>query len=318
MKLLRLSELFSIKYGNSFDLNILETCPENDLDKVNYVSRTRENNGVSAFVKRRDDTPPFDPGTITVAGSGNSVLESFIQYNPFYTGYHVFLLSPLRKMSDLEKLFYCYCIRQNQYKYSFGRQANKTLKDILVPEEIPTEFSKINLGSLNTLRPTSLLSENSHLKTQNWRYYTLLELFEIEGTKTTPIVELEEYGPGPFPYVTTQASSNGIGGLYDFSTEAGNVLTVDSAVLGFCSYQPKAFSASDHVEKLTPRFKLNKYIAIFLVTIINKEQYRYNYGRKCSQARMKEISIKLPSKGGAPDFDFMENYIKSLEYSATI
>ena len=54
---------------------------------------------------------------------------------------------------------------------------------------------------------------------------------------------------------------------------------------------------------------------MFLVTILNLEKYRYNYGRKASQARMKERSIKLPAKNGQPDWQFMEKYIKSLPYS---
>ena len=318
MKLIPLHKLFSIQYGNSFDLNVLEVCDEHDLSKVNYVSRTRENNGVSAFVKLRDDTIPFEAGLITVAGSGNSVLESFIQYSPFYTGYHVFLLKPLQKMADIEKLFYCYCIRQNQYKYSFGRQANKTLKEILVPKEIPAEFLSINLNSLNTINSKSVVKSSFELKTSQWKKFALKDLFNITGSKTTPVLELEEFGAGKYPYVTTQATNNGMDGFYDYFTEEGNVLTVDSAVLGFCSYQPLPFSASDHVEKLIPKFTMNKYIAMFLATIINEEQYRYNYGRKCSQTRMKEISIKLPADKGQPDFKFMENYIKSLPYSSSI
>jgi hypothetical protein len=151
MELLQLNKLFSVHSGNSFDLNVLEICDENDSNKINYVSRTRENNGVSAFVKQKENTIPFEAGLITVAGSGNSVLESFIQLSPFYTGYHVFLLKPLAPMSDLQKLFYCYCIRQNQFKYSFGRQANKTLKNILLPKKIPSEFISIQLSKLNTL-----------------------------------------------------------------------------------------------------------------------------------------------------------------------
>lgn len=318
MKLIPLHKIFSIQYGNSFDLNMLDVCDDSDPDKVNYVSRTRENNGISACVKLRNDTEPFEAGLITVAGSGNSVLESFIQYYPFYTGFHVFLLRPIKEMSDLEKLFYCYCIRQNQYKYSFGRQANKTLKDILVPQEIPKEFLSTDIAALNTINRANLVETSFDLDTANWVKFALVDLFVIKGSKTTPVLELEEYGAGKYPYVTTQATNNGMDGFYDYHTEKGNVLTVDSAVLGFCSYQPLSFSASDHVEKLIPKFNLNKYNAMFLATIINQEQYRYNYGRKCSQTRMKEISIKLPSKNNQPDFDFMENYIKSLPYSGSL
>ena len=161
-------------------------------------------------------------------------------------------------------------------------------------------------------------SNDIHVNTQNWEYFELEKLFTITGSKTTPLLELEEYGTGVFPYVTTQATNNGVGGFYDFSTEKGNALTVDSAVLGYCSYQKLDFSASDHVEKLIPQFKMNEYIAMFLVTIMNLERYRYNYGRKCSQTRMKEISIKLPSKNNEPDFKYMEGYIKTLPYSSSI
>jgi hypothetical protein len=166
----------------------------------------------------------------------------------------------------------------------------------------------------------SAFSENElELDTSNWQPFDLETLFEITGSKTTSILELEEYGKGQFPYVTTQATNNGTANFYDFYTENGNVLTVDSAVVGYCSYQPLNFSASDHVEKLIPKFDMNKYIALFLVAIFHLEQYRYNYGRKCSQSRMKERNIKLPvTKDGTPDWQFMENYIKSLNYSKSI
>lgn len=164
----------------------------------------------------------------------------------------------------------------------------------------------------------SISNNISILDANDWKYFSLPELFEIKGTKTTPLLELEEHGKGKFPYVTTQATNNGIEGFYNFYSENGNVLTTDSAVLGYCAYQELSFSASDHVEKLIPKFEMNKYIAMFLVTILNLEQYRYNYGRKCSQKRMEKISIKLPQKYAHPNWEFMENYIKALPYSSSL
>lgn len=160
---------------------------------------------------------------------------------------------------------------------------------------------------------------NIELNTHNWGVFDLKELFNITGSKTTPIPELEEFSRGCFPYITTQATNNGTESFYNYFTEVGNVLTVDSAVLGYCSYQPLNFSASDHVEKIIPLFEINEFIAMFLVTILNLEQYRYNYGRKASQTRMKTVSIKLPTTvKGKPDWEYMENYIKSLPYSANL
>lgn len=318
MKLTAIHNLFDIKYGNSLELINLEQCEKGDLNSINFVSRTEKNNGISAFVLKIDDIKPNSTNTITVA-VGGSVLAAFLQSEQYYTGFHVLVLSPKKEMKTDELLFYTMCIRKNKYKYNYGRQANKTLKDILVPSEVPADFKNIDFKKLNTLKKNSILNKDEfYLGKNNWENFDLNYLFKITGSQTTPTLELEEYGKGKYPYVTTQATNNGVEGFYNFYSEEGNVLTVDSAVLGYCSYQSENFSASDHVEKLIPKFRINKYVAMFLATIINKEQYRYNYGRKCSQTRMKQIQIKLPAKNGQPNFDFMEKYIKSLPYSKNI
>jgi type I restriction-modification system DNA methylase subunit len=157
------------------------------------------------------------------------------------------------------------------------------------------------------------------LHSQNWKEFEIQELFEVTGSKTTPKKELQEIGIGKYPYITTSAANNGVEGFYNYFTEKGNILAIDSAVKGYCSYQAEDFSASDHVEKLVPKFEMNGYTALFLQTIINLEQFRYSYGRKFNQIRIKSTKIKLPvNSQNQPDWQFMENYIKSLPYSASL
>ncbi len=320
-KLVKISELFTIKYGNSLELINLMKCKSEDTNSIPFVSRTENNNGISAYVQKELDINLNPAHTLSVA-VGGSVLSTFYQPLPFYTGFHVLILKPKKTMSIIEMLFYAKCISTNKYKYNYGRQANKTLKNILIPKKIPSELNKsltgYNKKMLKEISKEPLINKKIKLDSSKWKKFKLTSLFKIKGSKTTPVLELEEYGEGKFSYVTTQASNNGIDGFYNFYSENGNVLTVDSAVLGYCSYQPLNFSASDHVEKLMPNFKMNKFIALFLTKILNLERYRYNYGRKCSQTRMKNISIKLPEKNGEPDFKFMEEYIKSLPYSSSI
>jgi hypothetical protein len=147
-------------------------------------------------------------------------------------------------------------------------------------------------------------------------------LFKVKGSKTTDIKVLNEEnssGERKYPFITTQATNNGARDFYNTSSDEGNILVIDSAVLGYCSYQPLNFTASDHVEKLTPiNFKLNVYRALFLATIINMEQYRYSYGRKFNQDRIRDTIIKLPFKDGEIDWDFIENYIKGIKYSKSL
>ena len=157
------------------------------------------------------------------------------------------------------------------------------------------------------------------LRTDTWQWFVVDDLFEISGSKTTPKKQLQESGAGPYPYVTTQSTNNGVEGFYNICTERGNAMVIDSAVKGFCSYQPDDFSASDHVEKLIPKFSLNKYVGLFLQTIINQEQFRYSYGKKFNQEKIRATKIKLPvDNEGKPDWKFMEDYIKSLPYSSGI
>lgn len=157
------------------------------------------------------------------------------------------------------------------------------------------------------------------LDTPSWKSFALRDLFRITGTKTTPRIDLEVAGVGDYPYVTTQATNNGVEGFYNVRTERGGVLTVDSAVVGYCAYQASDFSASDHVEKLEPRFEMDAKVALFLATVVNLEQYRYNYGRKCSQSRLKEAKIRLPTApSGRPDFDYMQRYISGRQCSQNL
>src|SRR4051812_22086417 len=45
-------------------------------------------------------------------------------------------------------------------------------------------------------------------------------------------------------------------------------------------YQPLPFCSTEDVHIFTPRFPMTKYAALFLATLIKKEKFRFNYGRK--------------------------------------
>ena len=308
---MKVKDLFDIYQGNGYELINMVQSTDSD---INFVSRTSENNGVVAKVDLTQKET-FLAGLITVA-VGGSVLSSFVQNKPFYTGFHVLVLKPKKEMSLEEKLFYCSAIKKNAYRYGYGRQANKTLKDINLPK-LPAWIKTYKIDY--TPIQTHIEKKDIPFDVTNWKQFKISDLFDVKGTKTTKLEDLEVVGSGIYPYVTTQSVDNGIAGYYNTFTEEGNVITADSAVVGFCSYQEKPFSASDHVEKLIPKFNMNKFNALFIITILNKENYRYSYGRKFNQAKIKDTIIKLPvDSSGSPDWLFMENYIKSLPYSDLI
>ena len=58
-------------------------------------------------------------------------------------------------------------------------------------------------------------------------------------------------------------------------------------------------------------------VAMFICTIIRREKYRFNYGRKWNLERMNESEIRLPADpAGNPDFAWMRRYILSRNFSS--
>ncbi len=318
MGLKKINELFEVSYGNSFELNRLDICSENQ-EGINFVSRTVKNNGVSAIVRKLDKIKPFPSGLITVA-LGGSVLETFLQPKPFYTGFHVMVLCPLFEMSETEKLFYAFCIRKNKYRYSYGRQANRTIKEIKIPENIPQEWlDDISKIDFNRKIDQPLSNKQIKLNTSTWNWFTYDELFEIERGRGPRIKELT--GKGNTPFITSTDQNNGFTGFTDEKPiHKGNVISVNrNGSVGESFYQPVPFCSTEDVHIFNPKFELNQYIAMFFITLIRKEKYRFGYGRKWGIARMKKTKIKLPVDSiGNPEWKFMEDYIKSLPYSANL
>lgn len=315
MKLVPVSEIFDIKYGHSLELNGLKQ----DINGVNFVSRTAKTNGVSAKVQEIAGILPFESGMITVS-LGGSVLETFVQPEKFYTGYHIYCLSPLKEMSLEMKLYYCTCIAANKYRYNYGRQANRTLKDLLIPsvDDVPTYVKSANLSAFDGLdKPIG--SKSIQLETQNWAWFKYDDLFVIERGRGPRKNQLS--GEGTTPFVTSSDQNNG---WTDFTTKspthAANTIGVNrNGSVAEAFYQPIAFCSTEDVHVFTPRFTMSKYVALFITTLMKKEKYRYNYGRKWGIARMKASLIKLPvDSHGNPDFEFMEEFIKSLNFSAKI
>ena len=133
--------------NNPSNIEIRDSIIKNIFPTGKY-NRTENNNGISAFVEEELDVDKNPAHTLTVA-VGGSVLSTFYQPLPFYTGFHVLVLEPKKEISVVEMLFYAKCISSNKYKYNYGRQANKTLKEILIPKNMNENevfvFSKFQL-----------------------------------------------------------------------------------------------------------------------------------------------------------------------------
>ena len=187
-----LSDLFEIRNGNSLALNKLERVEMKD-GGIPFISRIMRNNGISAYVAFVDGEETNAAGELSCALSGNGVLSTFLQERPFYTGYHVACLKPKINLNKQQLLFYCACITANRYRFSFGRQANKTLKNLQLPnvEKIPTYVKQFNITPFDGAGSPLLTKATPSLCTDTWKYFELQHLFEIKGSSEEFVGETE-------------------------------------------------------------------------------------------------------------------------------
>ena len=125
-----LVEIFDVWYGVNLEVVNSEVVPVG----IPFVSRQSVNNGVVCHVKRINDIEPNPSHTLSIAVSG-SVLSTFYHDYEYYSGRDIYVAKPKIDLTKEEMLYYCYVIEQNKYKYNYGRGANKTFKNILVPSK---------------------------------------------------------------------------------------------------------------------------------------------------------------------------------------
>jgi hypothetical protein len=166
------------------------------------------------------------------------------------------------------------------------------------------------------------------LNVEDWKEFRIGDLFEIDTGSDLIYNELED---GEYNVVGHKAENNGVTcstaklenyTLYNHS----EVLSLGHIGNFFCTMQTEDFYLGTRVKALKPKFnKFNKYIGLFLATVINQERYKFNYGRVGSD-KVPDLIIKLPALPNPnynkntkdkeqpymPDWQFMEKYIKNI------
>jgi hypothetical protein len=310
----RIDKLFDVTYGNKFDLNKMEVASAG----IAFVGRKGVGQGISAFVAPIEGVEPYESGFLTVA-LGGSVLATFVQQFPFYTAQNVAVLKPLTDLSLEERLYYAMCIEANKFRYStFGREANRTLRTLELPSQVPAWVRNrpmVDLPRLNgsVLEPLELTDRDQ------WKEFTIGSLFKVEkGTRLTR----RNMTPGSVPYIGSSALNNGVTSrIHATPRFPADVLTVPyNGSVGHAFFQPEPFCAGDDVHVLTPLNQpLEKYTMLFVASVIRHEKYRFNYGRKWHLDRMRNSTIRLPvNSEGSPNWEFMSRYMQGLRFSATL
>ena len=322
----KVKDIFKVVYGVNLELiNCIET-DKDDPTAIAFVSRTEANNGVSGYVKPIQGIDPQPKDTITVAGGG-SVLATFLQTQPFYSGRDLYLLYTKDEISNKAKLFLVTLIRANKYRYNYGRQANVTLPSLKLKLPVTEDGSpdwqwmELYIDSLHS-KPltTSIIKQPYLFDTTKWKWFQLggtKGLFDIcKGKRLTS----EDQTDGNTPYIGAIDSNNGVSNFIGQQPihKANTISLSYNGSVGEAFYQPEPYWATDDVNALylKPEYGfLTPAKALFICSILILDRYRFSYGRKWTLENMRNTMIKLPAdQEGKPDWEWIESYIKGLPY----
>ena len=330
------NKIYKAKKYNREDLTETDNVFEN---KIRYITRTGENNGCECFVADSDYEGLEKENAITI---GDTTATCFYQNEPFICGDHMVVLRS-DFLTENIGLFLISLLNNESYRYNYGRAFVIELiknTELLLPaltDTVPDwEFMENYIKSLHS-KPITTKNKNNHIifYANTWKWFDLKKLFYINAGKYH---YSEEYNVGKTNYITASNENNGISLKINLEPEFKGNCIITGKVGCNAFYQNEEFCATSDINILRSKYiNFNQHIGLFITTIINfSENYKWNYGRQCRINNCEKIKIKLPIKynsdnsyfidenktyseeGFVPDWEFMENYIKSLPYGDRI
>ena len=156
------------------------------------------------------------------------------------------------------------------------------------------------------------------LNNVEWGEFLLKDLFEIS---TGSLISSQKLKSGNCPRISVKNFDNGVYGMFDTKniSEARhhkNFITVN--FFGNAFYHPYEASIEMKVHALKLKNKeFTSATGLFITSVINYSlKNKFSYGDQLSSSDLKNlnIKIKLPTKNGEIDFEFMEKFITEIEF----
>lgn len=335
-----INEWKSFLYDEIFEIHKGKRLTKSDMieGSTPYIGASDKNNGVTAYIGQN---PIFSKDKITVAYNG-SVCEAFWHDSPFWASDDLNVLEARFPLNKYIAHFLTTVIRLEKPKFSFGRKWHRERmeKSIiklpvddngkpnwdLIEDCMKTLSNEMGINIASMKKPASDTSV-SLPPTSEWKFFPLMKLFSISLGAPLHKNHIEELSSTKtekfkYSYVTRSGINNGVNGyvaeLDDYIFQDGNCITIGAeGCVAF--YQESAFATGNKVNILRSNH-CTKESYLFICTVLNTMmKAKFHYGRAAVKGRLEETGIKLPiDANGHPDWQLMEDYIKSLPYSASI
>ena len=154
------------------------------------------------------------------------------------------------------------------------------------------------------------------LNEKRWAKFLLSDLFNIEIGKAIDGNKVDRVS-GHYAYITRKENTNGLDGFIDYDEKFLNrkfpVITVGNETAQ-PYVQTFPFFTGTKVNILSPKKSLSRFTLMLIAQSLRVHKEKYSYSFTMNSTRLKNQPIMLPvDEIGAPDFVYMENYVRFVE-----
>lgn len=160
------------------------------------------------------------------------------------------------------------------------------------------------------------------LSDREWKEFQLNDknFLLYSSINSTDFSKINILGDKYYPFITRSQNNNGIAHYVPKQSKelnSNNVITIglDTQTV---FYQQHPFYTGQNIQIFDlVNFKLNKYIALFIIPSIEKQLKHLNWGGNgATLGRLSKKKILLPiNSDSKPDYDFMEQYVKEKYFN---
>ncbi len=292
----RLDELFEVRSGD------FHATAELDPGGVPLISCGDGNNGLVGFFGVPSEKT-YERG-ITVAYNGQPLTAKFHPYR-FGAKDDVGVLVPRGKMQDSTLLYVAGVLNRMKWRYSYGRKCfQKKLSAVViaVPVRKDNGVEVVDEGVIEGIFPRGYKefvpawggSRDFEIPEVKWGRFRLVEILKPARGDFHSIGALDA---GPHMTVSRVTEDNGVVGYFARPEGAKiygrGVITV-STVGGDAFVQLDEFMATDNVIVCTPKDDLTPGSLFFIAFVLNRQKWRYSYGRQCYMEKLSQVEVELP------------------------
>lgn len=243
-------------------------------------------------------------GRVDLYGTWNKIKEEWIKN---YRNRDEILGHSIKKSVTAEDQWSVETYMKTDYRKFTDKDFEETIRNF-----VGFQFT---FNNINEIKNTTEIQEKINLFDTEWKYFTFNQIFDYisRGKRLIKSQRIK----GDILYFSASESNNGC------TDRISNPLFIEQDAIiyttfGDAYYVKGPFTASDEISILKHK-NLNVYNGLFIATVISKNKYKYCFGRKAFKNKFINDYIALPvDKNKNINWQFMENYIKSLPYSSNL